>query len=119
MKSNLISMDSVELLSFSLGKASDDVIREIISVIDQKSGELFDEAEQLEKLDVVVELDPEQKARARYLDEMLDVMTSLMNCCYDVVNHKRQSNALKKCLNSLYGDAAAELHPEMFGGDAS
>lgn len=88
----VIKMDSVDLLSFALGRASDDAIREVISVIDQKFGELYDESEQLEKLDVVVELDPEQRARARYLDEMLDVMTALMNCCYDAIEHEEDAD---------------------------
>ena len=92
MRNNQISMDNVDLLSFALGRASDDAIREVISVIDQKFGELYDESEQLEKLDVVVELDPEQRARARYLDEMLDVMTAIMNCCYDAIKNKEDDD---------------------------
>lgn len=77
-----------DLLEFALNRASDEAIRDVISVLDQKFNELFDESEQLEKLDVVVELDPEQKARARYLEETITILTAMMNSCYDFIKEK-------------------------------
>lgn len=77
-----------DLLEFALNRASDEAIRDVIGVLDQKFSELCDESEQLEKLDLVVELEPEQKARARYLDETITILTALMNSCYDYIQEK-------------------------------
>lgn len=77
-----------DLLEFALNRASDEAIRDVIGVLDQKFNELYDESEQLEKLDLVVELDPEQKARARYLEETITILTALMNSCYDHIQEK-------------------------------
>lgn len=77
-----------DLLEFALNRASDEAIRDVIGVLDRKFNELYDESEQLEKLDLVVELDPEQKARARYLEETITILTALMNSCYDFIQEK-------------------------------
>lgn len=87
-----INMDSVDMLNFAFGRASDDAIREVISVIDSRFNELYDESEQLEKLDVVAELDPEQRSRAKYLEGILDVMTAIENLCYEMIRNNEEAD---------------------------
>ena len=77
-----------DLLEFALNRASDEAIRDVIGVLDRKFNELYDESEQLEKLDLVVELDQEQRSRARYLEETITILTALMDRCYDFIKEK-------------------------------
>lgn len=69
----------------TLKNASPDAVQEVISHLDQIWNALYDESEKLEQMDVVVDLEPDQRKRAADLEYMLGILCSMMNLCYDVL----------------------------------
>ena len=70
---------------YCVENASEDAVREVISHLDQIWNTLYDESEQLERLDVVVDLEPDQRKRAADLESMLEILCSMTNLCYEVL----------------------------------
>lgn len=68
-----------------LENASEDAVREVIQNLDRIWNQMYEESEKLERLDVVVDLEPEQRKRAADLESMLEILCSMMNLCYDVL----------------------------------
>lgn len=68
-----------------LENASADAVREIINHLDQIWNTMYEESENLERLDVVVDLEPEQRKRAVDLESMLEILCSMQNLCYEVL----------------------------------
>lgn len=72
-------------LTRCLENASADAVREIIGHLDQFWNTLYEEAEKLERMDIVADLEPEQRKRAADLESMLNILCSMQNLCYDVL----------------------------------
>lgn len=70
---------------YCVENASEDAVREVISHLDKIWNTLYDESEQLERLDVVVDLEQDQRKRAADLESMLGILCSMMNLCYEVL----------------------------------
>ena len=70
---------------YCVENASADAVRGVISYLDQIWNTLYDESEKLEQLDVVVDLEPDQRKRAADLEYMLGIICSMMNLCYEVL----------------------------------
>lgn len=70
---------------YRLENASADAVREVIGHLEQIWNSIYEESEKLERLDVVVDLEPEQRKRAADLDYMLGILCSMMNLCYEVL----------------------------------
>lgn len=68
-----------------LENASEDAVREVIQNLDRIWNQMYEESEKLERLDVVVDLESEQRKRAADLESMLEILCSMMNLCYDVL----------------------------------
>lgn len=68
-----------------LENASEDAVREVIQNLDRIWNQMYEESEKLERLDVVVDLEPEQRKRAADLESMLEILCSMMNLCYEVL----------------------------------
>ena len=68
-----------------LENASEDAVREIIRNLDEVWNQMYEESEHLERLDVVVCLEPEQRKRAADLESMLEILCSMQNLCYEVL----------------------------------
>lgn len=68
-----------------LENASEDAVREIIRNLDEVWNRMCEESERLERLDVVVDLEPEQRKRAADLESMLEILCSMQNLCYEVL----------------------------------
>lgn len=77
---------------YCVENASADAVREVIGHLEQIWNTLYDESEELERLDVVVDLEPEQRKRAADLDYMLGILCSMMNLCYEVLPKEGDSD---------------------------
>lgn len=78
-------MKNIEILKYFLKHASPDAVREVIQNLDRIWNQMYEESEKLERLDVVVDLEPEQRKRAADLESILSVLCSMMDLCYDVL----------------------------------
>ena len=76
-----------------LENASEDAVSEIIINLDKIWNQMYEESEHLERLDVVVDLEPEQRKRAADLESMLEILCSMQNLCYDVLIKKEKEGA--------------------------
>ena len=70
---------------YCVENASEDAVREVIGHLYKIWNTLYDESEQLERLDVVVDLEQDQRKRAADLESMLGILCSMMNLCYEVL----------------------------------
>lgn len=77
---------------YCVENASADAVREVIGHLEQFWNTLYDESEELERLDVVVDLEPDQRKRAADLESMLCILCSMQNLCYEVLPKEGESD---------------------------
>lgn len=78
-------MKNIEILKYFLKHASPDAVREVIQNLDRIWDQMYEESEKLERLDVVVDLEPEQRKRAADLESIMSILCSVVNLCYEVL----------------------------------